>query len=107
MALVVLPNPAQPQLPNIQLFNSRLEDCAIGSPCMQTVSGWAAVATPVLWSAIGLPPGMAIRTGSGVTSSWVSPGDAEIFGSPATAGDYNVTITLTDAIGNSTSQTVP
>ena len=63
---------------------------------------------PFTWTATGLPPGMSIRTGSGVTSDYVTPGWAELWGVPTTAGyDYNVTVTATDSVGAVTTLTFP
>ena len=39
---------------------------------------------------------MSIRTGSGTTSSWITPGDGELWGYPTALGTYSVTVTLTD-----------
>ncbi len=62
---------------------------------------------PFSWSATGLPPNVSIRSGSGITSTYINPGDAEIYGIPQTAGVYNALITVTDATGLSTSLNVP
>ena len=62
---------------------------------------------PFSWSATGLPPNVSIRSGSGITSTFITPGDAEIYGIPQTAGVYNPLITVTDAAGVSTSLNVP
>jgi hypothetical protein len=62
---------------------------------------------PFKWSATGLPAGMSIRSGSGITSDYVTPGWGEIWGVASTPGTYFVTVTVTDAQKNSSSLTFP
>ncbi len=84
-------------------FNDAVEGDTYGSGVYVCCGGTA----PYAWTATGLPPGMSIHTGAGVTSQYVSPGDAEIWGIPQTAGTYNVQFTVTDAAGATTTQTFP
>lgn len=51
--------------------------------------------TPYAFTATGLPPGLAIASGTGTLS-----------GTPTTAGSYPVTVTVTDALGATAAQTV-
>jgi hypothetical protein len=62
---------------------------------------------PFTWTAAGLPPGMSIRYGSGVTSDYIYPGWGEIWGVASTPGTYNVTVTVTDVNNNSSSLKFP
>jgi len=62
---------------------------------------------PFTWTATGLPAGMSIRSGSGITSDYVFPGWGEIWGVASTPGTYSVTVTVTDALKNSSSLTFP
>lgn len=62
---------------------------------------------PFTWSATGLPAGMSIRSGSGITSDYVTPGWGEIWGVASIPGTYSVTVTVTDAQKNSSSLTFP
>ena len=91
-----------PALPDISI--SRVDDAVIGDTFSISIPQCCGGAAPFGWSVTGLPTGMSFRTGSGVTSSNVSPGDVEIWGVPQAAGSYTVQFTLTDANSNSTSQ---
>ena len=73
------------------------DDCTIGVPCYNHAIAVTNGTAPFTWTATGLPPGMSIRTGSGTTSSWLAPGDAELWGTATATGDYNVQVTVTDA----------
>ena len=44
---------------------------------------------------VWLPPGMFLRSGSGITSSFVTPGDAQLWGVPTAIGSYNVQVPAT------------
>ncbi len=62
---------------------------------------------PFTWTATGLPAGMSIRSGSGITSDYVTPGWGEIWGVASIPGTYSVTVTVTDSQKNSSSLTFP
>src|SRR5262249_27315520 len=62
---------------------------------------------PFTWSVTGLPPGMSFRSGDGITSSYVSPGDVELWGSPTALGNYNVTVKVVDVNGLDVTQIFP
>ena len=102
MSLVVIGLPPVP--PNIGPYGSFLEDCTVRLSCVRGVSIGSGGAAPFTWSAVGLPPGMSIRTADN-RQWWITPGDAEIWGTPTTVGDYDVQVTLTDANGETTSNT--
>ena len=84
-----------PTLPSIRVYGN-FEDCAFGVNCGRAlgVSGGRA---PFVWSATGLPAGMSIRSGSGLVSTYIQAGDAEIWGTPTQLGLFNVQVTVTDA----------
>ena len=67
-------------LPSISPYGNALADCTIGLPCSRGIGVFSGGTAPFAWSASGLPAGMSIRTGDGVTSSWITPGDAELWG---------------------------
>ncbi|HEV8344925.1 MAG TPA: putative Ig domain-containing protein, partial [Vicinamibacterales bacterium] len=79
----------------------RLADCTFGWPCLRTLFPSSGAAAPFTWSATGLPPGMSLRFSdpNGAPSPFLTPGDAELWGAPTELGDFNVTVTLTDATG--------
>jgi len=86
--------------------NGNWDDCTIGVPCSRTAHPAAGVA-PFSWSATGLPQGMSVRSGSGVTTPYISPGDVELWGTPAALGTYNVRLTVTDGTAASTTNIYP
>ena len=102
MAIVVVGEP--PALPAIF---AGFDDCTFGVPCSRTVWVQNGGSAPFTWTAAGLPAGLAIRSGSGNTSRFVTPGDAEIIGLPRQIGTFNVTVTVTGADGGSATQTFP
>ena len=108
MSLEVVTVP--PTLPDIQLYgaNNNWDDCSIGVPCSRQVFGANGGVAPFKsWVASGLPPGMSIRSGDGVTSSYVSPSAAELWGTPTALGNYSVQVTVTDANGGTATNTFP
>ena len=98
---------AVPVLPQVTNDNNLIADCTIGVPCNRTFSVRSGGRAPFTWTATGLPPGMDIQSGSGNTSSNVNPTQVELWGTPTSAGAYNVTLTVTDATGASASNTFP
>jgi hypothetical protein len=102
MAIDVIGVP--PTLPQIGI---EFHDGTLGWPYTQNAWVSAGGTAPFTWTATGLPPGLSIRWGSGNTVSWVTPGNVEITGSPTALGNYNVTLTVTDANGKTASNTFP
>ncbi len=95
------------EFPSIALYgNGNWDDCTIGVACSRNGQASGGVA-PYTWTASGLPPGMSIRFGSGVTSTYVTPGDFELWGSPAALGTFNVQLTVTDSTGSATTAILP
>jgi uncharacterized protein (TIGR03437 family) len=95
------------QFPAIALYgNGNWDDCTIGAACTRGGYATGGVA-PYSWSAAGLPPGVSIRSGSGNTSSYISPGDFELWGSPTALGGFNVQLTVTDSTGAATTSILP
>ena len=94
-----------PVAPLIAPDGTSIDDCTIGLPCTLGIAIQSGGAAPFAWGATGLPPGMSIRTGSGATSSWITPGDGELWGYPTAMGTYSVTVTLT-ASGGATATSI-
>ncbi len=95
MSLISIGVPAT--LPEIHSYDEFVNDCAVGVSCtaaMRVINGGR---PPFTWSATGLPPGMAIRSGEGQNSSWIPPYNAELWGTPTQVGHFPVTLTLKDA----------
>jgi hypothetical protein len=91
--------------PAINPYGGRVDDCALGVPCLAGISATSGAA-PFRWSATGLPPGLEIRFGREVGASFIAPGDAEVSGTPIVAGTFHVQVTLTDATGATVTNTV-
>src|SRR6185436_19396745 len=99
--------PAVATLPAVQPSGSTFDDCTIGVPCSRFAVVLSGGQAPFAWGVSGLPAGMSMRTGSGVTSNATTPGDAELWGTPTALGVFNVTVTVTDAVGATASNTFP
>ena len=106
MTLTVIGIP--PVLPSlsVQSSNGSFDDLSLGVPLGDVLTINFGT-PPFQWTVTGLPPGMDFRTGSGVTTSWVWPGDVELWGTPTVAGAYQVTATATDSTGATVTQTFP
>jgi len=61
---------------------------------------------PYAWSATGLPPGMSIRTYDASSRTDMTPGEADLWGTPTQAGTFNIQITVTDTSQVGVSSTV-
>jgi uncharacterized repeat protein (TIGR01451 family) len=107
MAIDLIGVPATPPYISVAAFNNSWDDCTIGQSCGRQVNVGNGGTAPFSWTATGLPPGMSIRGGSGVTSSYVSPASAELWGSPTASGTYNVQLKATDANGLTSTNTFP
>ena len=95
------------QFPGIVLSgNGNWDDCTLGTACSRNGSATGGAA-PYSWSATGLPSGMSIRFGNGTTSSYIYPGDFELWGSPTALGHYNVQLTVTDSTGATATSIFP
>jgi hypothetical protein len=94
-------------LPAVGLYSGgRLDDTPLGWGTSQGLFSNSGV-PPFIWTASNLPPGTTLVTGDGNTSTYITPNDAEISGTPLQTGMYNVTVTVTDSAGASASNTFP
>ncbi len=82
-----------PSLPS--LGSPTVGDATVGNT--YTASFAAGGTPPFTWNVTGLPNGMTFRTGAGNTSTYVTPGDVEIWGAPLATGNFTFTLTATDA----------
>ena len=103
---------APPVLPSISPYgNSSVDDLTIGVPSSRGFNVFSGGRAPFTWTASGLPPGMVVRFDGGATFpttvSWISPGDAELWGRPTATGTYNVQLTVTDADSKTATNTFP
>ena len=105
MSIDVIGTP--PSLPNFSPYGGLFDDCTLGSTCSVGMFVGGGGGAPFVWTATGLPPGMSIRSGSGVTSQYLTRGDGELWGLPTAFGTYNVQVTVTDVQGTSTTNTFP
>ena len=96
-----------PTLPWVVPYGNYFNDCTVGGQCNAAIAVLSGGTAPFTWSASGLPLGMSIRSGSGITTTWISPGDAEIWGTPTEMGTFDVIVTVTDVDGASTTNTFP
>jgi hypothetical protein len=94
-------------LPRVGPYSGFFPDCAFFVPCSFGVSVTSGGVGPFTWSATGLPPGMSLKSGDGMTQWYVTPGDAEIVGVPTQLGTFNVQVTVTDAEGAQATNTFP
>jgi hypothetical protein len=105
MSIPVVGDP--PTLPRVNPYGDRFDDGPVGGTFSNGVSVFNGGSAPFEWSALGLPPGLAIRTGSRIARDYITPGDAEVWGVPTTPGDYLVEVTVTDADGVTSTNTYP
>jgi hypothetical protein len=105
---VVGTSPALPSVAPSYPSGEYFDDCTIGVPCGEEVNVASGGVEPFAWSATGLPPGMSIHWfGNGTTDNWITPGNAELWGTPVATGVYNVRLTVTDATGATATNTFP
>ncbi len=88
----------------MEITAGNLDDCTIGNGCGRTISLCCGGTAPFTWTATGLPNGMSIRSGVATSSQGLTPGNAELWGVPDTLGSSNIQVTVTDADGNSATQ---
>ena len=105
ISFFVVPSPMV--LPSITSNLSSVSDCTFAVPCSRIINANNGGGGPYTWVASGLPAGLTLRFGSTVTGRFITPGDAEIAGVPRQLGVFNITLTLTDAVGGKASQTFP
>jgi large repetitive protein len=79
-------------LPSINV-GDRLADCTLGVGCNRGVFANNGIVAPFSWSVSGLPAGMSMRP------SIFTPGEIDIWGTPTELGDFQITVTITDATG--------
>ena len=104
MSMFVVGTPVA--LPQISAYGT-FDDCTLGMGCTRGFSTYGGGTPPLAWNASGLPPGLSFTAANGTTSPNVTPGDLQIWGTPTSLGTYNITITVTDAAGRSTTQVFP
>jgi hypothetical protein len=94
-------------LPALAPSGASFDGCTLGVSCTRSVVVQTGGVAPFTWAATGLPAGMAMRTGGGVTGNNTTPGDAELWGTPTVSGLFNVQMTVTDATGATATNTFP
>ncbi|MBW8894641.1 MAG: putative Ig domain-containing protein, partial [Acidobacteria bacterium] len=105
MSIDVVGDP--PTLAQLMPYGQQLDDCTIGVACTLGIGIYSGGTAPFTWTETGLPPGLWIRSGDGVTPSWVTPGDALIGGTSTAAGTFVVEVTATDALGATSTNIFP
>ena len=83
-----------------------LDDCTFGNPCQRGIGNYDGT-PPFVWNVSGLPAGMSYTTGANVSSNFLNPGDVALWGTPLQSGNFNVTVTVTDANNRSTTNIYP
>ncbi len=83
-------------------FSGRWQDCTLGWPCDLGVSVFNGGTAPFTFAISGQPRGLFLSS-----TDWWTPTDVMITGAPAELGDFNITVTATDAVGVSTTIIVP
>ena len=82
-------------------------DAIVGGTYSNGVNVCCGGTAPFTWTVTGLPAGMSLRSQTGNEQSYISPGDAEIWGAASVPGTYNVTIKVTDANNVTVTNTFP
>ena len=93
--------------PGLPRISPSTADCTFGWSCTWWVSVQSGGRPPYTWQASGVPHGMSLNFGSALTTYWINPVDAVIEGIATAPGLYNITFTVTDTDGKSTTNTFP
>jgi probable HAF family extracellular repeat protein len=101
LSIDVLSGSAVP--PSVMPYGN-LDDCTVGIECSWAIGVYNGGVAPYSWSVTGLPPGMDFRSGSGITTSYITPGDVELWGTPTAPGSYTIKVTVNDTTGLSATQ---
>jgi hypothetical protein len=94
-----------PSTLSLQIVTTFVSPSYLGTPYVTGFQATGGVG-PYSWSATGLPSGLAIRTVTGSQTVGGTPPTTEavqegqVYGTPAAAGTYNITITVTDSAMN-------
>ena len=92
----------------MEITNRLFADPVIGDHYGNVQSVCCGGTGPFTWTVTGLPPGLTTEPNSNSFNQYpATPGNVQIYGVPQSAGTYNVQYTVTDALGASTSLTVP
>ena len=90
------------QTARINPYTDYFDECTLYHPCERGVSSFGGGTSPFTWTISGQPPGMEIAF-----RDWISPKDLLIGGVPTSVGTFDVTVTVTDARGLTTTNIFP
>ena len=104
LAIYVVDDPVL--LPVIRPHGGMLDSATIGQPYWGGFFTGNGGEAPFTWTATNLPPGLALSYDS-TTVNGLTPGDACITGYPSQLGTWQVSVTVTDHGGRSTTSVFP